>query len=338
MTLQDKNLKILVAMPTEAQDKELLISSAGAGEFDFTPAKEITGEQVQNADIIIGNVAPELIRGTTRLKWLQLNSAGTDGYIQSGVLPQGAVLTNATGAYGLAISEHMLGALLCIMKKLHLYGADQPKHIWDDHGNVTAIYGSKTLVVGFGDIGSEFAKRMHALGSQVVGIRRNKTEKPDYLEALYQMDALEECLQTADIVAACLPGTKETYHIFNQAAFAKMKEGAYFLNVGRGTAVDSYALSQALNSGHLAGASVDVTEPEPLPKDHPLWDAKNLLLTPHISGSDHLHETHRRIIGIAAENLHAFMHGKELRNVVDFSTGYRRWKMCEDRKELEVMS
>ncbi len=321
---QNKDYKILVVLPVEDRHKELLKSSATDADFEFIPAKDVTEEQAHEADIIIGNVAPELIRGTSKLKWLQLNSAGTDGYTTEGVLPKETLLTNATGAYGLAISEHMIGSLLCIMKKLHLYGADQPKHVWNDYGNVASIYGSKTLVVGFGDIGSEFAVRMHALGSQVTGIRRNKTEKPDYLEALYQMDAFYECLRTADIVATCLPGTKETYHIFDKKAFAQMKEGAFFLNVGRGSAVDSYALADALNSGHLAGASVDVTEPEPLPSDHPLWDAKNLLITPHISGNYHLKETHERIVRIAADNLDRFMRGEKLRNVVDFATGYRK--------------
>ena len=316
--------KILVVLPVENRHKELLRSCAEGAQMEFIPAKDLTKQLVQDADIIIGNVSPELLRGTGRLKWLQLNSAGTDGYTEDGILPEGALLTNATGAYGLAISEHMIGALLCIMKKLHLYGADQQKHGWGDHGNVTSIYGFRTLVVGFGDIGSEFAVRMNALGSRVTGIRRNQTEKPDYLEALYQMDALAECLRTADIVAACLPGTEETYHIFDRNAFAKMKKGAYFLNVGRGNAVDSYALAEALNSGHLAGASVDVTEPEPLPKEHPLWDAKNLLITPHISGNYHLQETHERIIQIAADNLARFMQGRELRNIVDFATGYRK--------------
>ena len=321
---RNKAYPILVAMLVEDDHKELLKSKAEDANFSFIPAKDVTKEQAHEADIIIGNVAPELIRGTSKLKWLQLNSAGTDGYLSAGVLPAGTILTNATGAYGLAISEHMIGSLLCIMKKLHLYGADQSKHVWNDYGNVASIYGSKTLVVGFGDIGSEFAVRMHALGSQVTGIRRNKTEKPDYLEALYQMDAFYECLKTADIVATCLPGTKETYHIFDKKAFAQMKEGAFFLNVGRGSAVDSNALADALNSGHLAGASVDVTEPEPLPSDHPLWDAKNLLITPHISGNYHLKETHERIVRIAADNLDRFMRGEKLRNVVDFATGYRK--------------
>lgn len=318
--------KILVVLPVEERHKELFQSKAPEAVFTYCDADKVTRELVQEANVIIGNVPAEMIQGTENLKWLQLNSAGTDGYTTPGVLPEGAFLTNATGAYGLALSEHMLAQLLCLIKKLHLYMEDQKAHVWGDRGNVVSIYGSTTLVVGMGDIGSEFAKRMHALGSHVIGIRRNKAEKPDYLDGLYQMDALDEWLPKADFVATMLPGTKATYHVFNAETFAKMKEGAFFLNIGRGSAVDSYALAEALNSGHLAGAGIDVAEPEPLPADHPLWDAKNIMITPHISGYYHLPETLERIIRIAAENLGAFEEGKELRNLVDFTTGYRKFK------------
>lgn len=317
-------LEILVVMPVMEHHMELLKQSAPDCHFTVIPGSEVTKEQVQNADIIIGNAPAGMIQGSQKLKWIQLNSAGTDGYTQQGVLAEGTLLTNATGAYGLAISEHMLASLLYLMKKIHLYSADQKEQIWSDHGQVTSIFGSKTLVVGFGDIGSEFAARMHALGSSVTGIRRNKTEKPDYLDGLYQMDQLAQCLKEADIVATVLPGTKETYHVFDTAAFAQMKPGAFFINVGRGNAVDSLALAEALNSGHLAGAAVDVTEPEPLPAGHPLWTAKNLLITPHISGNYHLQETHERIIRIAARNLKHFLSGEPLDNIVDFATGYRK--------------
>lgn len=317
-------MTILVVMPALPHHRELLRAAAPEAEFVFCPISQLTPELVQQADVIIGNAPAAMIRGTEKLKWLQLNSAGTDGYTAPGVLPEGALLTNATGAYGLAISEHMLGCLLMLMKKLHLYHLEQQDQHWSDHGQVTSIYGAKTLVVGLGDIGGEFAQRMHALGSSVTGIRRNKTAKPDYLDALYQMDALMDCLKDADIVASSLPGTKETLRIFDREAFAAMKPGAFFLNVGRGTAVDSDALAEALNSGHLAGAAVDVTDPEPLPAGHPLWSAKNVLITPHISGNYHLQETHERIIRIAAENLRRFLAGETLKNMVDFSTGYRR--------------
>lgn len=317
-------MEILVVMPTEERHRTMFQAAAPEAHFTFSSIQAVTREQVHNADIIVGNAPTKLIAGTEKLKLMQLNSAGTDGYTTPGVLPKDCVLCNATGAYGLAISEHMIGALLCLMKKLDRYRMNQSRHLWQDEGSVTSIYGSKTLVVGYGNLGSEFAKRMQALGSSVTGIRRNKTEKPEELDALYRMDALEDCLRDADIVATCLPGTQETYHLFNEKTFGLMKPGAFFLNVGRGTAVDSMALANALNSGHLAGASVDVTEPEPLPQDHPLWDAKNLLITPHISGQYHLKETHERIIRIACGNVEAFRKGQPLRNIVDFETGYRK--------------
>ncbi|MBR5475049.1 MAG: D-2-hydroxyacid dehydrogenase [Lachnospiraceae bacterium] len=319
-------MKILVVIPMQEQHKAVFEACAPGAEFVYCPQKEVTKELVQEANIIVGNVPASMIAGSPNLQWLQLNSAGTDGYTAPGVLPEGAKLTNATGAYGLALAEHMLAQLMCLIKKLHLYMEDQKDHVWGDRGNVVSIWNSTTLVVGMGDIGSEFAKRMHALGSRVIGIRRNKAEKPDYLDGLYQMDALEEWLPKADFVATMLPGTPETYHVFDAKRLAMMKEGAFLLNIGRGNAVDSYALTEALNSGHLAGAGLDVTEPEPLPKDHPLWEAKNVMITPHISGFYHLPETLERIVRIATENLQKFLAGEELRNEVDFATGYRKFK------------
>ncbi|MDD6679258.1 MAG: D-2-hydroxyacid dehydrogenase [Firmicutes bacterium] len=315
--------QILVVIPVDDSQRAGLMAAAPDAEFRFCSRGELTAQLVRGADVILGNVPPEMIRGSEKLKWLQLNSAGTNGYTDGGVLPEKVILTNASGAYGLAISEHMLGALLCIMKKLPLYIRDQDKQSWADHGPVTSIDGSRTLVVGVGDIGGEFARRMAALGSSVTGIRRHKTEKPDYLEGLYQMDRLTDCLREADIVASCLPGTKDTDHVFTAETFAAMKRGAYFLNIGRGTSVDSLALAEALNSGHLAGASVDVTDPEPLPPGHPLWTAKNLLITPHVSGGYHLQQTQQRIVEIARRNLIRFVRGEELENRVDMSLGYR---------------
>ena len=314
---------ILVVMPVNEAHKELLKSVAGDLSIDYIPAANVTKEDVDAASIIVGNVSPSLIKGSTNLKLMQLNSAGTDGYTAEGVLPEGAVLTNATGAYGLAISEHMIGALLMVMKKFDQYRIDQVNHVWTDHGSVPSIFGSRTLVVGLGDIGKEFAVRMNALGSSVDAIKRIPSDKPDYIDNIYKMDDLYDQLEKADIVATCLPGTPETYKLFNAEAFSHMKDGAFFVNIGRGNAVDSDALCEALNSGKLGGATVDVTDPEPLPADHPLWDAKNLLITPHVSGGYHLQATHDKIIQIAAKNITHYLKGEEFENIVDMKTGYR---------------
>lgn len=317
-------MRILVVMQVTDRHKELLKAAASGEEILFIEASAVDEEIVKSADIIIGNLPPQLIVGSKRLKLLQLNNAGTDGYTDPGILPEQAVLTNATGAYGVAISEHMIGMLLCLMKKLNCYQDNMRENRWADLGPVPAIYGSKTLVVGLGDIGGEFARRMVAFGSSVTGIRRTKAEKPDYLEALYQMDSLYGALEEADIVAACLPSTAETRKVFNEEAFSHMKKGAYFINIGRGSAVDTDALMKALNSGRLAGACLDVTDPEPLPADHPLWNTPNVLITPHVSGGYHVKETHDRIIAIAARNIGHMLKNEPPENVVDLKTGYRK--------------
>ena len=265
------------------------LEEAAPGETFIYKEGKAEREDVQNADIILGNVSPKLISTGDKLKWLQTNSAGVDGYIH-GCLPKETVLTNATGAYGLAISEYMVAVWLELLKKLHLYRDVQRTGKWCDLGQVRSAWNSTVLVLGLGDIGGEFAKRAKALGARVIGVRRTGTDKPDFVDEL----------------------------------IAKMKDGAILLNVGRGMIVDTDALCAALENGKLAGAGVDVTDPEPLPADHPLWKMENAVITPHISGGYHLQETHDRIVRIMAENLKRFLAGESLRNVVDFSTGYRK--------------
>lgn len=317
--------KILVTIPMEESHKKYIEEVAKDAEVIYTASEKADKNLIQEADIILGNVPVESIRGSQNLKWLQLNSAGANNYTEAGVLKEGTLLTNASGAYGLAISEHMLGMLMAVQKKLHLYLANQKAHQWKDEGKVTSIYGSKTLVVGLGDIGGEFAKRMHALGSKVYGIKRNMTEVPEYLEEIYQMDKLEELLPQFDIVALSLPETKATRNLFDKNKFEKMKKNAILLNVGRGTTVNTADLCDALNNEIIGGAGLDVTDIEPLPEDSPLWNAKNLVLTPHVSGGYHLNETLERIRKIALTNLKAYYEGKPLINIVDFMTGYRKF-------------
>ena len=319
-----KQHKVLVVMDVLDEHKEMFRKVSSDVEIKYGLESQMTAQDFETAEMIVGNVRPEKLAGCKNLKLLQLNSAGTDGYTKAGILPEGAVLANATGAYGLAISEHMIGVLLCLMKKIDKYKMNQEKSLWKDEGPVESIYGSKTLVVGFGDIGSEFAVRMNALGSKVSAIRKNLKNKPDYIDELHSMEDFKDCLKKADIVAASLPGTAQTYKVFNKEAFDSMKDGAFFINVGRGTAVDTDALCDALESGKLAGASVDVTDPEPLPENHRLWKMPNVLITPHISGGYHLKETHNRIIGIACRNLSHLVKGEEFENLVDMESGYRK--------------
>ena len=179
-------------------------------------------------------------------------------------------------------------------------------------------------MLGLGDIGGDYARKCHALGAHVIGVRRTNRNKPDYLDEQHTMDDLDELLGRADIVAMVLPGGDATNHIMDERRLRLMKKGAYLINVGRGNAVDPEGLYKVLKEGHLGGCGLDVTEPEPLPADSPLWDLGNLVITPHVAGNFFLPETFERIIRIAGENLAAWANGTPYRNVVDFTTGYRK--------------
>lgn len=329
--------RALVTIPTGERHRNLLQQAAPGWEFRFRgtdtlvcapqealPGQPVTQEDVDWAQVILGNVPAAMLHGSPALEWLQTNSAGVEPYIQPGVLAGDTLLTNATGAYGLAIAEHMLGMLLELFKKLELYRDAQKSGAWQSQGAVKAVYGSTVLVLGMGDIGGEFAARCKALGAKVIGVRRSPRPCPEYADEVHLLEDLDSLLPQADVVAITLPGTDATRGLMSRERLAKMKEGAVLLNVGRGFIVDTEALCDALERGHLSGAGVDVTDPEPLPPTHRLWNIPTAVVTPHISGFYHLRETHERIVGIFLENLRHFQAGEPLRNLVDFTTGYRK--------------
>ena len=329
--------RALVTIPTGERHRNLLQQAAPGWEFRFRgtdtlvcapqealPGQPVTQEDVDWAQVILGNVPAAMLHGSPALEWLQTNSAGVEPYIQPGVLAGDTLLTNATGAYGLAIAEHMLGMLLELFKKLELYRDAQKSGAWQSQGAVKAVYGSTVLVLGMGDIGGEFAARCKALGAKVIGVRRSPRPCPEYADEVHLLEDLDSLLPQADVVAIALPGTDATRGLMSRERLAKMKEGAVLLNVGRGFIVDTEALCDALERGHLSGAGVDVTDPEPLPPIHRLWNIPTAVVTPHISGFYHLRETHERIVGIFLENLRHFQAGEPLRNLVDFATGYRK--------------
>lgn len=329
--------RALVTIPTGERHRNLLQQAAPGWEFRFRgtdtlvcapqealPDQPVTQEDVDWAQVILGNVPATMLHGSPALEWLQTNSAGVEPYIQPGVLAGDTLLTNATGAYGLAIAEHMLGMLLELFKKLELYRDAQKSGAWQSQGAVKAVYGSTVLVLGMGDIGGEFAARCKALGAKVIGVRRSPRPCPEYADEVHLLEDLDSLLPQADVAAITLPGTDATRGLMSRERLAKMKEGAVLLNVGRGFIVDTEALCDALERGHLSGAGVDVTDPEPLPPTHRLWNIPTAVVTPHISGFYHLRETHERIVGIFLENLRHFQAGEPLRNLVDFATGYRK--------------
>ena len=313
-------MNILVAMPTYEEHEIRLKKACPEAAFTFLHGNRPEREQLENAEIIIGNIPSGDLQYCRNLKFLQLSMAGSDTF--AGKVPENVLLANSSGAYGLAISEHMLGMLLMLTKKLYLYRDNQNEAVWHDEGNVTSIFGSRVLTVGLGDIGGEFAKRCKSLGAYNIGIRRTMRSCPEFMDEMHTLDELDSLLPSADVVALALPNSDASRHLMNEARLRSMKRGAILLNVGRGSAVDTDALVKVLNEG-LIMAGIDVTDPEPLPKEHPLWHCPGIIITPHISGYYHLRHTQDTIIEIAACNIENYMNGRPIRNLVDRNTGYR---------------
>lgn len=312
-------MNILVVMPTTERHKQKLKQSCPDGKFTFLNDCLPTDEQLADAEIIVGNVLVDEIQKCKKLRFLQLNTAGSDAYVG---IAKSLLIANSSGAYGLAISEHLLGMLLMLMKKLHLYRDNQNNSLWRDEGTVMGIEGSRILTIGLGDIGGEFAKRCKALGAYTLGIRRNLMLKPYYIDEMHSLDEIDSIIPTVDVVALCLPNCDESVKLFNKERISKMKDGSILLNVGRGSAIDTEALYEAVSGGRIS-AGIDVTDPEPLPSNHPLWHCPNVIITPHISGYYHLRQTHDRIIDIAARNIENILCGEPIINRVDPHTGYR---------------
>lgn len=314
---------VLVLLELNAEQKARLEALGEDCCFCYGSASA-TQEQLAEADIIIGNPRPEALAASPRLRFLQLASSGADNYVQPGVLQPDTVLASATGAYGQSVAEHAFAVTWCLLKKLHLYRDQQTAARWADCGTVGTLAGATVAVVGLGDIGLHYARLAHAVGARVIGVKRRESACPEGVDELVLTAELDAALARADVVCAFLPGTGETYHLFDDARFANMKPGSLFINCGRGTALDAEALCHALESGRLAAAGTDVTEAEPLPAEHPLWRQKNLLLTPHVSGGTHLPVTFERIFAICLNNFAAFLAGGELQSEIDRATGYKK--------------
>lgn len=311
--------RVLVTLPLDERQKDeftAIIEGAG-GVASFIREPLVKREDVANVSVIIGNVPATKLRPSEVLDWFQTSSAGYDHYLAAGCLADRTVLTCASGTYGQAVSEHMFAQLICLMKKLHLYRDNQREGLWHDEGTVTTLAGASVLVIGAGDIGTCFARLCHAMGAHVTGMRRSNVPCVEPYECMATMDELANLLHEADVVACVLPSTPDTRCLANAEFFAQMKEGSYFVNGGRGDLVVANALVEALASGHLAGAALDVTKPEPLPTNHPLWQQPNALITPHIAGFWHLPAQTRKTVALCRDNLVAYLEGRELANLVD---------------------
>ncbi|PCL91008.1 D-2-hydroxyacid dehydrogenase [Paenibacillus lautus] len=296
-----------------------------APDYDLlvTKAKELTGSIVRNAEIMIGwsrSMQDEVLSADSKLKWIQAWSAGVDKMPLRELEGKGIQLTNASGVHSVPITEHIFAMILAFNRNLHLAIRQQSNNKWDTSGTFTELAGKTIVIVGVGQIGSHTARVAQAFGMRTVGVRNSGKSDPN-VESMYKVDQLDEALAQGDYIVNILPLTDETRGLFNTARFSAMKDSAFFVNVGRGQTVVTADMVQALQSGALAGAGLDVFEEEPLPADHPLWNLDNVIMTPHMAGdTDRYGE---RAVDIFLENLKHYVNGEPLsRNVIDYSKSY----------------
>lgn len=279
---------------------------------------------IGQCEILYGYIPPEKLRLAESLRWLACASSGVEQYLGEYLYATpGVILTNSAGAYGITISEHILMTLLMLLRRMNEYAAVTAQHQWKDLGRIRSIYGSVITVIGTGDIGTAFAQRAKALGAaHIRGVHRTNRVLPHCFDESYAIEDLDFALAGADVVVMCVPGTKETENLITKERLGLLKKSSVLVNVGRGTSIDQEALMDALNSGKIAGAALDVTAPEPLPADHPLWNTKNLILTPHVSGNMTLDITCDLDVNLFCNNLTRYCRKQPMKRVVERSVGY----------------
>ncbi|WP_241654884.1 D-2-hydroxyacid dehydrogenase [Sporolactobacillus shoreae] len=277
-------------------------------------------EQLKDADAFIGWPSDQMIQAMPELKWLQLPSAGANQFAHHPLLKEQVIVTNASGAFGASGAEHILALILSFARQLPLYVRQTEKHVWREESDVRQLDESTVGIIGLGDIGSEAAIRLKAFGSTVLAVKRTVSNKPDYVDDVYDMEGLDTVLQESDFIVNVLPLTAETSGLFDRKRFSLIKKGAIFINVGRGGTVDEQALLEALNSGRIGGAGLDVTSIEPLPETSELWRFPNVVITSHSLGvgSGKLKKREELI----QRNIENYLLGKPLINVVNRKLGY----------------
>ena len=250
-----------------------------------------------------------------KLRWIQLLSAGYDAVARHGI-PPGVIVTNAGGAYAPAVATQAIALLLGVQRQLPAFLAQQKQHCWDraPAARCAIPFGSTIALIGFGHIGSEIGRILRAFGARIIAVTRRGAPHPDADETV-PVVMLDAVLPRADAVVIALAADGGSRHLIGAAQLKLMKRNATLVNIARGYVVDCDALVEALSNGTIAGAGLDVTDPEPLPPGHPLWDAPNLIILPHMAGASGP-VTGQRVARVAGDNLARWLKGETLAHIV----------------------
>ncbi len=320
-----KPAKIVVL--TDSQQRiDWLAEVAPGVELVAAANPEMILREISDAQVFLGFCLLPAIKTGTGLTWVQSMSAGVGGCTADKTLQErGVLLTNAQRLYGPAMSEHAIGLLLALNRRFDRFIRQQAKARQDRvlaHGDAATweLPGRTLLVVGLGGIGTEVARKANALGMRVIATRNSRREGPEFVEYVGLADELMDLVPQADAIVNVTPLTPATTGLFDAAFFKAMKATAYFINIGRGRSVVTDDLVAALKNYELAGAGLDVTDPEPLPGDHELWTLPRAIITPHVSARSDKSGQRRWIL--VKENLRRYIAGEPMLSVVDLERGY----------------
>jgi phosphoglycerate dehydrogenase-like enzyme len=291
----------------------------------FTTEEEAV-TAVAGADAVIGLLTEKVLTAGDELRWAQVPWAGVEDEVSiPGLAASGILLTNGQRLASPEIAEHAMALVRALARRLDRALELQSTTHWDRSGyrgddDLLRLRGKSLLVVGLGGIGTEVARLAHGAGMTVLATRSSNRSGPEFVAEVGLAEDLDAMLERADVVVNCLPLTDETRGLFDRGRFRRVKQGALFVNVGRGGTVVTDDLIAALEAGELGGAGLDVTDPEPLPDDHPLWSTPGVVITPHSAAiSDAGRE---RLWLLFRENLRRFAAGEPLLSVVDIERGY----------------
>ena len=282
--------------------------------------------EATDAQVLIGYCDEEILAAAPMLNWVQVFSSGVEHCLANPGMHQGnKLLTNGQRIGSPALAEHAIAMMMALARGLDVYHSNQLNGVWQRNielgsGEFLDLEGRTVLVVGLGGIGTQTAKRAHGLGMRVVATRGSRREGPAYVEYVGLAGEMNELAASADVVINTAPLTERTRGIFNAEFFAVMKPTAYFISVGRGASTVTADLVAALEKGEIAGAGLDVTDPEPLPEGHPLWSMPRVIISPHAAGRSD--RSRNRLFLLVEENLRRYVAGEPMLSVVDVERGY----------------
>ena len=316
--------KILVETDSDEMVKDLQSASSQVRVVAVTKANAMA--EIADADAFVGSITPAEVRAGKKLKWVQIMSAGAEGVLfKSGgndLRDSQIVLTNNKIVQGIEIADHAFAMLLMLSRDLYTFYDNKQHELWQPPRPFPGIElnGRNAVIIGVGGIGMQIATRAWAFGMNVVGVDPEDKPFSPFLNKVVKPDQLDEVLPEADVVFVSAPHTPMSNKMVGAREFELMKKDAYFIAVSRGGLYDMGGLVKALDSKRLAGAGVDVTDPEPLPKGHPLWKFPNVVITPHVAGRSD--KDRARMVGTIKDNIPRFVDGRPLVNVVDKQKGY----------------